>query len=42
MRMYYFAKQSDVCSIMSEQPIELFLVKIELLREDVSELRKSD
>ena len=31
LRMKYFTKQSHLCSIMSYQPIELSLVRIELL-----------
>ena len=31
MRMQYFTKQSHSCSMMSEQPIELSLVNIELM-----------
>ena len=31
MRMKYFTKQSYLCSINSEKPIELPLVKIELM-----------
>jgi hypothetical protein len=31
MRVSYFTKQSHLCFMMSEQPIELSLVKIELL-----------
>ena len=31
LRMLYFTKQNQLCSIMSEQPIELLSVKIKLL-----------
>lgn len=34
-RVYNFTKQSDLCSIMSEQPMKLLLIKLELPSETI-------